>query len=274
MNRRFSAFVFSGILLTCISFVASGCSRLEYAEVEKDFITCQEFDNWAKEAAGTISELPEQASYGGGEDAGKISSEAEEYTGQMSSDPGNAQNQRLDNGEFVKVEDYIPDIQIDLKYATAENFTGNVIYDFNEAYLRYGTVKKLMKVQDEVKQSGYSLKIWDAFRPAAAQFKLWQICPDSRYVANPNTGFSSHSKGNTVDITLVNRDGEEIELPTGFDDFSSKADRDYSDCSTTAAENARYLENVMQKNGFVPYAGEWWHFSDEDSYPVEEMFLS
>lgn len=175
---------------------------------------------------------------------------------------------------FVRVKDYIPDIYVDLKYATADNFTGAVIYDFQDAYLRYGTVRRLNEVQEEVKRDGYSLKIWDGFRPVSAQFKLWEICPDSRYVANPNTGYSSHSKGNTVDITLVGRDGAEIMMPTGFDDFSAMADRNYSDCSEEAARNAEYLENVMLNHGFVPYDGEWWHFADEDSYAVEEVFLS
>lgn len=174
--------------------------------------------------------------------------------------------------EFAMVKAYIPDIIVDLKYAGNDNFTGKIIYDFSDAYLRYGTIQKLKHVQEEVSQYGYSLKIWDAFRPVSAQFKLWEICPIPKYVANPYGGYSSHSKGNTVDITLVGKDGSYIELPTGFDDFSEKADRDYSDCTEEAAMHAQYLEDVMQKNGFVPYSGEWWHFEDSQEYPVEELF--
>lgn len=174
--------------------------------------------------------------------------------------------------DFVRVKDYIPDIVVELRYATENNFTGQVIYDFTELWLRYGTVKKLMAVQAEVGQSGLSLKVWDGFRPTAAQFKLWEVCPDATYVANPNNGFSSHSRGNTVDLTLVYADGTELTMPTGFDDFSRLADRDYSDCSPEAAANARFLENVMKKHGFKPYTGEWWHFSDTQSYPVEKDF--
>lgn len=174
--------------------------------------------------------------------------------------------------EFVRVKEYIPDILVDLKYAAADNFTGKVVYDFEDAYLRYGTVRRLERVQEEVGRDGYTLKIWDAFRPVSAQFKLWEICPDSRYVANPNVGYSSHSRGNTVDLTLTAKDVGEIVMPTGFDDFSAMADRDYSDCPEEAAQNAAYLENVMMNNGFIPYEGEWWHFTDEDSYEVEEVF--
>lgn len=173
---------------------------------------------------------------------------------------------------FVKIADYIPSASQELFYATEQNFTGQVIYTFEEAYLRYGTVKKLMAVSEDLAQLGLYIKIWDGFRPVSAQFKLWEVCPDPTYVANPNTGFSSHSRGNTVDLTLVEADGTELEMPTGFDDFSARADREYSDCTENAANNARILESLMEKHGFTGYAGEWWHFSDTVSYLVEEEF--
>lgn len=175
-------------------------------------------------------------------------------------------------GDFVKVQAYIPDIVVELRYATNNNFTNQQIYDFTDAWLRYGTVKKLMLVQEELRQYGYRLKIWDGFRPPAAQFKLWEVCPDPTYVSNPNNGFSSHSRGNTVDVTLVYEDGTELSMPTGFDDFSKLADRDYTDCGAEAAANALLLEQVMEKYGFKPYYGEWWHFTDTQDYAVEQTF--
>lgn len=177
-----------------------------------------------------------------------------------------------ENDDFVRLTDHIPDIVVDLRYATENNFTGEVIYDFSEAWLRYGTVKKLMQVQQELRQYGMGLKIWDGFRPTAAQFRLWEICPDSRYVANPNNGFSSHSRGGTVDVTLVYTDGTELMMPTGYDDFSTLADRNYSDCDPEAAANAKFLEEIMVKYGFKPYTAEWWHYTDTDDYPVDESF--
>lgn len=173
---------------------------------------------------------------------------------------------------LVRVVDYIPGIRQELPYATENNFTGQRIYDFTDAYLRYGTVKKLEKVCEELAQQGLRLKIWDGFRPVAAQFRLWEVCPDPDYVANPNTHFSSHSRGNTVDVTLVDENGKELEMPTGFDDFSGLADRDYSDCTETAAANARMLQDLMEKYGFSGYFEEWWHYADTQSYPVEESF--
>ena len=186
--------------------------------------------------------------------------------------PEEAETNEPADTDFVRVQDYLPDVAVDLKYAAQDNFTGQVIYSFTDAYLRYGTVKKLEAVYDELSADGYSLKIWDAFRPTWAQFKLWNVCPDPAYVSNPTKGFSSHSRGNTVDLTLIAADGTDVEMPTGFDDFTARADRDYSDVTETAAANARYLEDVMQRNGFKPYSQEWWHYSDTDSYEVEQTF--
>lgn len=178
----------------------------------------------------------------------------------------------VEDEAFVAVTDYIPDILVELKYATRDNFTGQVIYEFEDVYLRYGTVRKLMAVQAELKEMGYGLKVWDGFRPAAAQFKLWEICPDPTYVANPEKGYSNHSRGFAVDLTIVDTAGKEIEMPTAFDDFSALADRDYSDCTETAAANARMLQDIMEKHGFSGYFGEWWHFNDTRKYAVEEAF--
>lgn len=179
---------------------------------------------------------------------------------------------QLSDSDFVKVTDFIPEIVVELKYATADNFTGQVIYDFQDAYLRYGTVKKLIAVAEALAERDLYLKIWDAFRPPAAQFKLWEAYPDPNFVSDPNVKYSSHSRGNTVDITLVDAQGNELEMPSSFDDFSALADRDYSDCSSAAAENALLLQETMEKHGFSGYRKEWWHFSDETEYPPEECF--
>ncbi len=173
-----------------------------------------------------------------------------------------------DDSDLVLIKDYIPSICAELKYASADNFTGTAIYGFTQPSLRYGTVKKLAAVQSALNEQGLSLKIWDAYRPVSAQYKLWSICPDPRYVADPANGGSKHCRGNTVDLTIIDKDGAELEMPSDFDDFSAKADRDYSDVSTKAAENARLLERLMTDNGFVGYQQEWWHFYDSNDYPV------
>ena len=177
-----------------------------------------------------------------------------------------------EDDDLVRVRDYIPDILVELKYATEDNFTGQIIYDFQDAYLRYGTVKRLQYVQDVMKEQGLTLKIWDAFRPLWAQQALWDAYPDPTYVSNPEErGYTSHNFGNTVDITVVREDGSEIPLPTGFDDFSLKADRDYDDCTEEEAENAWMLDQTMSDAGFEGYWGEWWHYQDIDEYPGEDL---
>lgn len=177
-----------------------------------------------------------------------------------------------DADAFVPVTNYLAAHQLELAYAGEANFTGQRIYDFTEAYLRYGTVQKLVSACKELAGQGLSLKIWDAYRPLSAQAKLWEAFPDPAYVSPPYSGNRAHCRGSAVDVTLIDANGEELEMPSGFDDFSSLGDRDYSDCSPAAAANARLLQEVMEKHGFQGYDGEWWHFTDTDSYPIEEQF--
>ena len=159
-------------------------------------------------------------------------------------------------GAMVHVVDIIPNIYTDIRYATDNNFTGETIYDSPEVYLRYSTALKLSRVQERLNAQGYSLCIWDGWRPVAAQFTLWRVCPDARYVANPFNGVGNHCRGNTVDITLATLAGERVEMPTDFDNFTALADRDYSDVSAQAAENARLLEREMAAEGFTGYSAE------------------
>ena len=173
---------------------------------------------------------------------------------------------------MVRVADWVPGIFVELKYATADNFIGQVIYDFTDAWLRFGTVEKLMRIQEALRAQGYSLKVYDAFRPVKAQFKLWEAVPDPVFVANPYKGYSTHSRGNTVDLTLVTLDGQPVDMPTPFDTFSDQADHDYSDVSEEAARNATLLENALFAEGFRTNPYEWWHYYDSASYPVAKDF--
>ncbi|MBR1455807.1 MAG: SH3 domain-containing protein [Oscillospiraceae bacterium] len=177
----------------------------------------------------------------------------------------------LTDTELVRVRNYIPDLRIDLKYASTDNYTGNVVYTFDEPYLRYGTVKKLAAAQAQLKERGYELVLWDAFRPTEAQYVLYDAFPNSAYVANPyGGGHSSHTNGGTVDVGLM-KDGALVALPSGFDEFSALGDRNYSDVSQEAAANAGLLEDVMVANDFTGYYGEWWHFSDNEGYNYTDV---
>lgn len=180
---------------------------------------------------------------------------------------------RVSSQDMVVLDKFIPGIKVDLRYATANNFTGSVIYEDDTAYLRRGTAEKLKAAQADFAASGYAIKVWDAYRPPAAQFKLWDEYPDARFVINPHKGYSYHSRGVAVDITLVDKEGRELLMPTGFDDFTAKADRDYSDIDEESVQNAQLLEKIMLKHGFRSIYYEWWHFidSEKDRYSVIDL---
>lgn len=175
--------------------------------------------------------------------------------------------------DMVALDQFVPGIKVDLRYAATNNFTAAKIYDDDTAYLRRGTAEKLKAAQNDFAAISYTIKVWDAYRPPAAQFKLWEKYPDARFVINPHKGYSYHSRGVAVDITLVDKEGRELLMPTGFDDFTPKADRDYGDIDEERANNARLLERIMLKHGFKSIHYEWWHFvdSDRDRYPVIDL---
>ena len=191
------------------------------------------------------------------------------FTGEDTADP---ETSLQDADGFVPLSSILYGHQIALAYAGKNNFTGQCIYDFTEGYLRRGTAQKLAAVEKELETYGLSLKVWDAYRPLSAQEKLWNAFPDPAYVSPPYSGNRSHCRGSAVDVTLIDDSGMELEMPSGFDDFTALGDRDFTDCSAQAASNATLLQEVMEKHGFESYQGEWWHFADTDTYPIEEHF--
>ena len=165
---------------------------------------------------------------------------------------------------LVRVQDMDPSIILDLRYATENNFTRKKIYPVSVCALRKETAQKLAAANAEFKKGGYRIKIWDAYRPPYVQKIFWDLVHDDRYVADPHKGGSKHNRGGAVDLTLVDSTGQEIEMPSGFDDFSEKASPNNPSMSAQARKNVDYLSQVMVKHGFVPYEHEWWHFDDSD----------
>ncbi|MBQ5956502.1 MAG: M15 family metallopeptidase [Clostridia bacterium] len=170
--------------------------------------------------------------------------------------------------ELIKIMTVIPDAILDLKYATENNFTGRKIYDFEDALLRAGTLEKLKGAADRLRKMGYRIKVLDAFRPEEAQKTLWSVVSDPTFVADPYNGGSNHTRGNAIDMTLTDMEGNELDMPSGFDDFSVKALRTYEACSEEQKINSLIMENVMKECGFIPYPNEWWHFDDSESYEL------
>jgi D-alanyl-D-alanine dipeptidase len=160
---------------------------------------------------------------------------------------------------LLDIQSVIPQVQVDLKYATTDNFTGQIVYDFGQCLLIEEVAEALTHVQAELEAMGLGLKIWDGFRPVAAQWKFWELVPDERYVSDPRKG-GRHTRGTAVDLTLITTDGTELPMPSLFDDFSEKAHRNYVDASDEEIHNRELLQAVMEKHGFVGLPTEWWHF--------------
>jgi D-alanyl-D-alanine dipeptidase len=177
-----------------------------------------------------------------------------------------------DPGELVELTDLDDTFVIDLRYATEDNFTVQKIYSQSRCFLVRGTAEKLIAANRELAEMGYRLKIWDAYRPPSAQRALWEVFPDPAFVANPENG-SIHTRGAAVDVTLVDEEGNELPMPTGFDDFSEKAAISYDGCTEEQARNRDLLAEVMVRNGFVRIQSEWWHFVDSQasSYPMLDV---
>lgn len=150
-------------------------------------------------------------------------------------------------------------IVLDIRYATTNNFTGKKVYDEAKFFLRNEPAHKILEVQKELKSLGLGLKIFDGYRPLCVQKKFWEIMPDERYVANPEKG-SRHNRGAAVDLTLIDKNGEEIPMPTPYDDFTEKASRNYFDLPAQIIVNRKFLEYLMKKYGFEGLPTEWWHF--------------
>lgn len=177
------------------------------------------------------------------------------------------------SNRLVNVRKYAPDAIFDIRYATSNNFTHEQVYDTASCYLREETAEKIGAVEHALLTRGLTLRIFDCYRPLSVQKKFWALVPDDRYVADPAKG-SRHNRGAAIDLTIAERNtGKDLEMGTGFDDFSPRASRDYSDLPATVLANRRMLEQYMAADGFTGLPTEWWHFDDNDwrKYPISDQ---
>ncbi len=168
--------------------------------------------------------------------------------------------------DFVDVGATVPGVVLDIRYATANNFTREVVYPAARCLLRRPVAKALGLVQRDLAARGLGLLIWDCYRPISIQQQFWRLVPDERYVARPVLedgqwiAGSKHNRGAAVDLALVDGDGAPLPMPTDYDDFSERAHRDYAGGTAESRANAALLEQAMRAHGFEPLASEWWHF--------------
>ncbi len=163
--------------------------------------------------------------------------------------------------KMVDIKRIIPDIRLELTYTTPENFMHIILYPpTTTTFLRLPAALALKKVQDALRKENLSLKIWDAYRPYSVTLKMWDLIHDDRYVADPAKG-SGHNRGIAVDLTIVSlKDGKELDMGTGFDNFTDSAHQDYIKLSENVLNNRKLLRNLMVENGFAIFPTEWWHY--------------
>lgn len=148
---------------------------------------------------------------------------------------------------------------LDVKYATSDNFTGKVLYPCARCYLRKPVAQALVKAHQKFKAKGFKIKIFDAYRPISVQWKLWNMYGNPDYVADPRKG-SMHNRGAAIDLTLVDKQGNELDMGTPYDFFGEKAHTDFPDLPQQVKTNRYLLKSVMRSTGFSTIKTEWWHF--------------
>jgi len=156
-------------------------------------------------------------------------------------------------------------IDLDLRYATNNNFVKEQLYDCPRCFLRPEAANALYEVQSHLQKQGYSLKLFDCYRPKSIQEKLWEIMPNATYVTPPHKG-SMHNRGLAIDATLVYSSGKEVDMGTEFDFFGRRAHHDHRDLDEEILKHRKLLKESMALFGFKHIRTEWWHYSYKGPY--------
>ena len=198
----------------------------------------------------------------------------------------------LDASDFVVLAEFVPQIVQEIRYYSTFNFIGDRIDGYEEpvALLTKEAARALKAVSNEMIVQGYRLKIFDGYRPVSAvkHFMLWAIedqdirmkpyfYPDIEKQELFDRGYiakrSSHSRGSTVDLTLLDmKTGKEIDMGSPFDLFSERSHPDCKEITDEQYNNRMILQNVMVRNGFLPLDCEWWHFTLKNE-PFPETYF-
>ena len=207
----------------------------------------------------------------------------------------------MDPSRFVLLAEFVPSIIQEIRYYSTYNFIGDRIDGYEEpcAVLTKEAARALKSVSNELNVMGYRLKVFDAYRPVIAvkHFVMWGIedtdirmkpffYPDLEKEELFMKGYiatrSSHSRGSTVDLTLLDmKTGKEVDMGSPFDMFSEVSHPDYKGITKEQYDNRMLLQSVMMRNGFEPFDTEWWHFTLRDEpfpdtyfeFPVSSAYL-
>jgi D-alanyl-D-alanine dipeptidase len=163
---------------------------------------------------------------------------------------------------MVELRKVVPGIVYDLRYATKNNFMHRRMYpkNTNITFLRLPAALALREIQYELNAKGYGLKIFDAYRPYSVTVSFWELVKDPRYVAEPTKG-SGHNRGLAVDCTILKlTDHKELDMGTGFDNFTDSAHHDFTRLPQEVLDNRKMFREIMEKYGFRAFETEWWHY--------------
>src|SRR5690554_3936823 len=174
--------------------------------------------------------------------------------------------------QLVSLKD-LEGIYFDIRYATKNNFVGEIVYPTADAFARKQVAVALQKANSIFAEKGLAIKIFDAYRPYAATVQFYELVEDTTYVASPYSG-SRHNRGCAIDLTLVDKEtGEDLNMPTSYDHFSEKAHPTFMDLEEEQLKNRQLLIEVMESVGFKVYPYEWWHFDfiGWEDYPLMNL---
>ncbi len=182
----------------------------------------------------------------------------------------------LEDSTMVELIKYDSSLVLDIRYATENNFMKQKVYPCPKALLRKVAAIALFDANQKFKKQGYTIKIYDGYRPLSVQWILWNTTTNKNYVANPRRG-SNHNKGCAVDMTLVDAEGNELNMGTGYDFFGKEAHHTYknfpADTKDEILKNRKTLKTIMESVGFKSISNEWWHYDFKIKYPVSDTPL-
>lgn len=174
--------------------------------------------------------------------------------------------------DLVELVTLDPTLQLDIRYASSNNFLGTPMYEEARAFLQRPAAEALVRANHKLHEQGYGLLIFDGYRPWYVTKIFWDATPpaDHIYVADPALG-SHHNRGCAVDLTVYDlKTGRQLPMPSSYDEMSESAHANYPGGTAEERANRELLRSTMEAGGFTVYENEWWHFDYKDwrKYPI------
>ena len=183
-----------------------------------------------------------------------------------SAQTGPPKEQNKHEADLIELKKLDKTIKLDIRYSTANNFVGRAVYPDARAFLQRPAAEALLRVHKLLKKEGLGAVIFDGYRPWAITKLFWDVVPEDKrkYVADPAKG-SKHNRGCAVDLSIYDlKTGKLIAMPSGFDEFTDRASPDYKGGTAEETANRDKLRRLMEAEGFMVNANEWWHFDYKD----------